>query len=259
MKTKQFTHKVRRTLVAFAAISSMLMPMTVGAATSTESVTTQEVMGDTTESVPVNSVITSRFSVRLPKTITLDGSKKSAAYKVSCKEDYPANQKAVAVPDPAVTLSSANKGSVTAPISQDKTECLYNECNVEGNDSVAADSITAGEGSEFGATNSEHTHSYTEEITKEPTCTEAGEKTLTCSCEDVKIEAIPATGHNMENNFCTKCGQVDEDVFSEPGLYSYRTGELRTSWIDLVKTTGFDITAADYSGKNVIYFWERGR
>ena len=46
MKTKPFTHKLRSTIVAFATISSMLMPMTVGAAgNSVESVTSHEVTG----------------------------------------------------------------------------------------------------------------------------------------------------------------------------------------------------------------------
>ena len=42
---------------------------------------------------------------------------------------------------------------------------------------------------------SSHTHSYTtEKVTKEPTCTEAGVKTLTCSCGASYTKAIPATG-----------------------------------------------------------------
>ncbi len=41
-----------------------------------------------------------------------------------------------------------------------------------------------------------HTHEYTEAVTKQPTCAEDGVKTLTCSCGDVKTEAIPATGNH---------------------------------------------------------------
>ena len=43
-----------------------------------------------------------------------------------------------------------------------------------------------------------HSHSYTESITKEATCVEAGEKTFTCACGDVYTEQIEATGHNYE-------------------------------------------------------------
>lgn len=53
---------------------------------------------------------------------------------------------------------------------------------------------------------SEHTHSYTETIIKAATCTESGEKNLTCSCGDTKTESIPATGHNYGDGECTNCG-----------------------------------------------------
>lgn len=44
-----------------------------------------------------------------------------------------------------------------------------------------------------------HVHDYVETVTRKPSCAEAGEKTLTCSCGDSKTEAIPATGeHNWE-------------------------------------------------------------
>ena len=40
-----------------------------------------------------------------------------------------------------------------------------------------------------------HTHQYSEEITKAPTCTEMGEKTFVCSCEDSYTEAIDMLPH----------------------------------------------------------------
>ena len=41
-------------------------------------------------------------------------------------------------------------------------------------------------------------HKFTDKVSKEPTCTEPGEKTLTCSvCGYEKKEAIPATGHKL--------------------------------------------------------------
>ena len=43
-----------------------------------------------------------------------------------------------------------------------------------------------------------HEHAYTEAITTEATCTEAGEKTFTCDCGDTYTEQIEATGHNYE-------------------------------------------------------------
>ena len=70
-----------------------------------------------------------------------------------------------------------------------------------------------------------HTHSYTATITKQPTCTAEGSKTLKCSCGDTKIEATPATGHSFgayiyngdateaadgtETAVCSVCGAKD--------------------------------------------------
>ena len=49
-------------------------------------------------------------------------------------------------------------------------------------------------------------HSYEEEITAQPTCTEAGEKTLTCACGDVKTETVKALGHDFsEGDICSVC------------------------------------------------------
>lgn len=44
----------------------------------------------------------------------------------------------------------------------------------------------------------EHTHTYAEEITTEATCEADGVKTFTCECGDSYTEAIIATGHNYE-------------------------------------------------------------
>ena len=51
-----------------------------------------------------------------------------------------------------------------------------------------------------------HTHSYTETITAQPTCTASGTKVLRCDCGDTKTESIPALGHNFVNGVCTRCG-----------------------------------------------------
>lgn len=68
-----------------------------------------------------------------------------------------------------------------------------------------------------GAVDPEHTHNETEEITRPATCTEAGEKTYTCSiCGESHTETIPAAGHRYENGVCTVCGQPDPDAKPEP-------------------------------------------
>ena len=72
-----------------------------------------------------------------------------------------------------------------------------------------------------------HEHVFTETITKEATCLEAGEKNLTCECGESSVEEVPATGHDFsdyvsnedatytadgtETATCT-CGETDTRV-----------------------------------------------
>lgn len=69
-------------------------------------------------------------------------------------------------------------------------------------------------------------HSYQENVTKNPTCTEAGSKTLTCSaCGDAKTEAIPALGHS-ETSYEAKaptCTQVGWDAYVKCSRCDYTT------------------------------------
>ena len=50
-------------------------------------------------------------------------------------------------------------------------------------------------------------------VTKEPTCKDAGSKTVKCTvCSYEKTQSIPATGeHNYVNGVCTGCGNVQSD------------------------------------------------
>ena len=77
------------------------------------------------------------------------------------------------------------------------------------------------------AATANHTHYYREEISKYPTCTEAGEKLLICACGDKKTVAWPAAGHissawvvvkkattistGLRQKTCTVCGEVLEE------------------------------------------------
>lgn len=72
----------------------------------------------------------------------------------------------------------------------------------------------------------QHTHSWDAgTVTKEPTCTEAGEKTYTCSCGETKTEALPSLGHDwsdwilitdattehdgLKERTCSRCGEKE--------------------------------------------------
>lgn len=72
----------------------------------------------------------------------------------------------------------------------------------------------------------EHIHEYVESITKEPTCTEKGEKTFTCSCGYSYTEEIPKLGHlwvgyvskapagdkeGVLKRFCTRCEEEEDE------------------------------------------------
>ncbi len=46
-----------------------------------------------------------------------------------------------------------------------------------------------------------HTHSYSSSVTKQPTCTETGVRTYSCSCGSSYTESIAAKGHDYESNF----------------------------------------------------------
>lgn len=72
------------------------------------------------------------------------------------------------------------------------------------------------EGCDCGAVREKHAHTWTEKVTTEPTCTEAGEKTFTCVCGATKMEAIPATGHSWGKPEVTYAanGQDGEKVYT---------------------------------------------
>ena len=62
-------------------------------------------------------------------------------------------------------------------------------------------------GNENEGNNGEHIHVFSQwSVIKEATCEEEGHKTCSCSCGEKEIEIIPATGHHIVNNECTKCG-----------------------------------------------------
>lgn len=101
--------------------------------------------------------------------------------------------------------------------------------------------------SEFTMTHSSHT--YVEETTKEPTCTQDGTKTFTCSiCGGSYTESIPALGHNYEDvpdsavaatcdspgkeadQKCSRCGH--EETGAEIPALGHEWGEPIYTWAD---------------------------
>ena len=88
-----------------------------------------------------------------------------------------------------------------------------------------------------------HEHAYKEEVTKEATCLEEGEKTFACECGDTYSEAIKATGHDFaeyvsnedatyeadgtETATCSVCGETDTRVAKGSMLtYTFESAEI---------------------------------
>ena len=87
-------------------------------------------------------------------------------------------------------------------------------------------------------------HNYTESITKQPTCTEPGRKTLTCSiCCDSRTEAIPAAGHSFsadwtidekatcakegsKSHHCSVCGAVTDITAIPKTAHTYQNKKV---------------------------------
>lgn len=87
----------------------------------------------------------------------------------------------------------------------------------------------------------DHTHSYTSEVTTAATCTKNGVRTYTCECGASYTEAIPATGHNNVDGFCSVCGAE---------ILDYTTDALSTAtWLDgysVDKSTGTIVANAGH-------------
>ena len=78
-----------------------------------------------------------------------------------------------------------------------------------------------------------HTHNYTEVVTKQPTCTEDGLKTLTCEYGCTNTETIPAIGHKGEvvagkAATCVETGLTDGKKCTVCGVVILAQKELPT-------------------------------
>lgn len=77
-----------------------------------------------------------------------------------------------------------------------------------------------------------HEHSYQEEVTKEATCTEAGEKTFTCDCGDSYTEEIAALGHEYTDTV------TKEPTCTEEGEKTYTCTRCADSYPEAVPAAG---------------------
>ena len=105
-------------------------------------------------------------------------------------------------------------------------------------------------------------HSYEEEITAQPTCTEAGEKTLTCACGDVKTETVKALGHDFsEGDVCAVCGEEKPleatitfgDDKAQRVEFSTESQKWENDGLTLINNKGTGNNIADYSAPIRMY------
>lgn len=215
----------------------------------------------------------SNYSVIVPKSITLDESM-YGEYSLTVTGDIPCSKRVYAAPVDGIgateeldfymkeQTSGTGKPDVAATITQDKVYWNYEEVSNAHREtgSISAGRLSAGtwKGTFEIAINllddPNHKHQYTESITKEPTCTEEGEKTYTCDCGDSYTEKIPATGHSYVDGKCEHCGEKDphhehqytETVTKEPtcteeGEKTY-TCDCGDSYTEKIPATGHSYT-----------------
>lgn len=239
MNIKRQMPKLMSVLLSFAMVFSGALPAYAMEAPAVENAvdeagsngsdsTTEE---ENLEEIEVTYKQSSSYFVTIPKTIALDSEKK-AAYSVRVTGDIGADQCVYVAPIDGIPstedtdfymkdqATENKKSDVVATVTQSKLHWSSEEVAKgyeETDNSVSAPDLTAGtwEGLFQMAIRLEshvaHVHDYKEEINKEPTCTEEGEKTYTCGCGDSYTEKIPAKGHHFEDGICTGCGEKDPD------------------------------------------------
>ncbi len=77
----------------------------------------------------------------------------------------------------------------------------------------------------------QHTHNYTEVVTKQPTCTQAGSKICTCECMDSYVAEVPALGHKEETiagkaATCTETGLTEGKKCTVCGVVTVAQKEI---------------------------------
>lgn len=267
MNIKKKTTKLMSLLLSFAMAFSGVIPAYAMENTndnSTAVIDGEDIGADerNLEDITVTYKQASSFFVTIPKTIVLDGWKQSA-YAVKVSGDIDADQCVYVAPVDGITdtdsidfymkdqASENAKEDVVANVTHNKFHWDSTEVaeNYRQDDNmVSAPDLTAGAWRGIFQmeikleTHVTHKHNYVTTITKEPTCTETGEKTFTCDCGDSYTEEIPAKGHNFENGECTDCGEKEADPYETAPANAY------SNWNYTLDDTNNIITLNYYKG-----------
>lgn len=113
---------------------------------------------------------------------------------------------------------------------------LSNETNIAESEDLSqeeAQEPTETVENEEGETGSGHQHSYTEELTKEPTCDERGVMTYTCTCGDTYTEETSYMDHCTDRSEITKEPTCEEEgietfycIFCNREIYTEKLAKL---------------------------------
>lgn len=190
-----------------------------------------DILADETryETIEVTYNQASNYLVTIPKTISL-GADRNSSYPIKVEGDIAANKQVCVVPVDGIEdtevfdfymsdqIAGSTKEDVVAEINQNKFYWNHEEVAdgyEETDNHIVADGLSAGRWKgtfqmEISMrTDPAHIHNYVGETTKEPTCTEAGEKTYTCDCGDSYTENVDPTGHHYEDGECVDCHEKD--------------------------------------------------
>lgn len=267
MNIKKKTTKLMSLLLSFAMAFSGVIPayaMENTNGNSTAVIDGEDISADerNLEDITVTYKQASSFFVTIPKTIVLDGWKQSA-YSVKVSGDIDADQCVYVAPVDGIAdtdsidfymkdqASENAKEDVVANVTHNKFH--WNSTEVAENyrqddNMVSAPDLTAGAWRGIFQmeikleTHVTHKHNYVTTITKEPTCTEAGEKKYTCTCGDSYTEEIPAKGHHFEDGECTDCGEKEADPYETAPANAY------SNWNYTLDDTNNIITLNYYKG-----------
>lgn len=93
-------------------------------------------------------------------------------------------------------------------------------------------------------------HSYSETITQEATCTVEGVKTLTCTvCGDTKTESIPVIEHNYVNGKCSSCNADEPAAGSQ--VHNFTTNGKTSNFYTIIGNLSTSKGTVSYEGHSL--------
>lgn len=143
--------KFKKGLVLSLSLMLLVANMTTAFAAAT--IDTQEATTGGTKNATVTINSTSSFKVTVPSTITVNQATKAKlneTYNVKVEGDIAGNEKVTVTPSASFDLTSTGKDTITATVTQAKTDFSSSEISAVGGSTISgtittADDITAGE------------------------------------------------------------------------------------------------------------------